>query len=465
MFVSYRRADGVYAVGWLAARLRLLDLVNGVETAFHDSTLRAGDDFPDALQDELDQCDLVIAVISPEWYAARDGELRIKDPDDWVVREIATAFSSGTRVLPILIGGAEHPLASQLHDSIADLTRLHTLPFTDGNDLDTIVEHIESHLEEIDIARARLAGLEQPVEVPKLQHPWRIAAGAALTGIVFGVAMGFSSMFDVVDGDCTKGKPFATCVQDTSAFDWLGVVLVALGVFAGITAVVGGVLAWRLSRVVDVEWQRTLGILGLIFVTIFLLGITSGSGQFELREIPGFPNIELRFVTISVVVVPGAVALGFCMAAARFSSPKALPHRIGERVRYLGIARDAERWGAALLAAQLALVAAGGSMVLLAFQQSDADEASANPLPSIVFALMCSTIIIFTHVLSISRFRNEQHRIEQELQSLPPRYRANAKPKLIATTFDDGGWGFRTFLALPLIVTLLMSTIIVFSGT
>ena len=171
VFVSYRRADGVYAVGWLAARLRLLDLVNGVETAFHDSTLRAGDDFPDALQDELDQCDLVIAVISPEWYAARDGELRIKDPDDWVVREIATAFSSGTRVLPILIGGAEHPLASQLHDSIADLTRLHTLPFTDGNDLDTIVEHIESHLEEIDIARARLAGLEQPVEVPKLQHP------------------------------------------------------------------------------------------------------------------------------------------------------------------------------------------------------------------------------------------------------------------------------------------------------
>lgn len=44
--MSYRRADGLYGVGWLAERLRSLDSITGVETAFHDAALRAGDDFP-----------------------------------------------------------------------------------------------------------------------------------------------------------------------------------------------------------------------------------------------------------------------------------------------------------------------------------------------------------------------------------------------------------------------------------
>ncbi len=472
VFVSYRRADGVYGVGWLAERLRSLDAVNGVETAFHDGALRAGDDFPDALHDEIANCDLMIAVIGPKWLGERDGELRIRDPDDWVVREIAAALASETRVLPILIGGADHPLASQLHPSIAELTRLHTLPFADERDLATIVEHVESHLSEMDLDRARLAGLEEPVVVPKLERPWAIAAASACVAVVFGVTLAISSglveapdltaVFDTANGDrvtvpeCASSDSMTTCVQDTAAFSWFGVIMVILGLYAGAVSVVGGVLARRLARVSDIAWRPLLGAAGLGGSTLLLLTFTSRSGHFELADVPGLSSPDLRFWTHFVVTVAGALGVAFCVLAPVFSSPEAAPHLLGERVQYLGIARDAERWGATLLAGEFSLVAAAGGAILIAFRQSDLEGVAASPLPGIVFALVFSTMLIILHFWSISRLRDEQRRIETELTPLAPRYRDNAEPKLIARTFDDGGWGFRAFLALPLIVAVLV---------
>ena len=38
VFISYRRADGQYAVGWIEERLARLDEVTSVRTAFRDNT-------------------------------------------------------------------------------------------------------------------------------------------------------------------------------------------------------------------------------------------------------------------------------------------------------------------------------------------------------------------------------------------------------------------------------------------
>ena len=51
--------------------------------------------------------------------------------------------------------------------------------------------------------------------------------------------------------------------------------------------------------------------------------------------------------------------------------------------------------------------------------------------------------------------------LERSLADLPPPYRANALPRLIATTFDDGGWGFRLLLSLPAVVAVVGATAIV----
>ena len=55
----------------------------------------------------------------------------------------------------------------------------------------------------------------------------------------------------------------------------------------------------------------------------------------------------------------------------------------------------------------------------------------------------------------------ERLALERSLADLPPRYRANALPGLVATTFDDGGWGFRLLLSLPAVVAVVGATAIV----
>ena len=87
VFLSYRRADGRYAVGWIAERLTKLDEVTEVRTAFRDGELRCGDDFPAALAGEIESCDVLVAVIGPNWLGRRaEGTPRIQDPTDWVGR-------------------------------------------------------------------------------------------------------------------------------------------------------------------------------------------------------------------------------------------------------------------------------------------------------------------------------------------------------------------------------------------
>ena len=106
VFVSYRRADGPYGVGWLAERLRRLDLADP-ETVFVDATMRAGDDFPAVLEDAVRESSIVLAVIGPHWRGDR-GETspaRIMEQDDWVVRELRLADEHGKHVMPVTLAG------------------------------------------------------------------------------------------------------------------------------------------------------------------------------------------------------------------------------------------------------------------------------------------------------------------------------------------------------------------------
>ena len=68
----------------------------------------------------------LIAVIGDGWFAARDdeGNARLADPDDWLVREIETALD-GAKVIPVLVEGAKIPKDSQLPPSLKQLAQLH----------------------------------------------------------------------------------------------------------------------------------------------------------------------------------------------------------------------------------------------------------------------------------------------------------------------------------------------------
>ncbi len=450
VFVSYRRADGLYGVGWLAERLCSLDSVNGVQTAFHDAALRAGDDFPNALEDEIAGADLVLAVIGPEWLGARNGESpRITDGDDWVVREIAIAFQQGTRVMPILMDGAEHPLASQMHPSIADLARLHAIPFADGRDLDVVVDHVESHLTEIDHERARRAGLEQPIEVPRLEHPWRLAVLSVCTAIVGGVLGWLASWYKI----CPGGTSSCEFTSEPGAAMWFKISLTAVGVVLGSSAVVGTMLVRRLTRTGTVNWSQ-LAVTTLIAVAATVLAIASfESGQFSSPS-NAVTNPTRNWIVFGlglVLVLPWPLLLN----APGTSEPIAPRHHLADRIRYIGSVSDAERWAALILSLVIALGI--GAAAAMTHATNELDEAySYRPVLLVAFALIFSAALTGSHLWNLARQREFMAEVRHDLADLSPRYRQNAEPRVVAAWLYEGGWVFRALLALPLVTAIVV---------
>jgi hypothetical protein len=121
IFISYRREDSIAYAG------RIYDHFAshfGKDNIFMDiDTLQPGVDFVDVLQDAVGACDVLLAVIGKDWLTLKDeqGNLRISNPEDWVRLEIAAALERDIRVVPVLVGGARSPRASDLPEQISRL--------------------------------------------------------------------------------------------------------------------------------------------------------------------------------------------------------------------------------------------------------------------------------------------------------------------------------------------------------
>jgi hypothetical protein len=114
IFISYRRGD---SAGYAGRVLDRLENEFGRDVVFMDvDDIPLGVDFAKFLQDAIAQCDVLLAVIGPDWLDARDeqGRRRLDNPGDFVRIEIATALSRGVVVIPILLQGAPVPRADQL---------------------------------------------------------------------------------------------------------------------------------------------------------------------------------------------------------------------------------------------------------------------------------------------------------------------------------------------------------------
>jgi pterin-4a-carbinolamine dehydratase len=127
-FLSYRRDDAsAEAINVRSALCRHF----GDECTFMDtSSIDAGVRWTDVIKGALDTASTVIAVVGPAWLTAGQnefGERRIDDPNDWVRQEIATALSSGKRVVPVRVRGARFPPASALPDDLKPFAALHAI--------------------------------------------------------------------------------------------------------------------------------------------------------------------------------------------------------------------------------------------------------------------------------------------------------------------------------------------------
>lgn len=449
VFVSYRRADGLYPVGWIAERLRALDAVTGIQTAFHDSVLRPGDDLADALDDEIAACDVVIAVVTPRWRGDRPtGQDRIMDDDDWIVRELASALRQDKHIVPVLVDGADHPLPSEMHASIGAFSRLLAVPFADGADLDRIIEHVADHLDELDRDRARLAGLEEPVQVPELERMGMLAGLATVAALV-------GALLGAISAGVMSPWPFdaatTEAIDGSTAHVWSVGLLIALGLASGVFGVFGVAVLARLTRFVVIDWTK----IGLLFAATggiaLVLVLSSQTGDLLRAEPAPLPGLAARAAVSSALALAAIAPWAVCLVAPFGSRPRAEDHEIGRRVQTLALLRDAERWGVISGATILTISGAAGLALLGAAYQADLLP-NFETVPNIGFAALESLLLGLAHIAAITRLRDQQVTVVRSLEGLPPRYRSNALPRLAARSLDDGGWAFRALLFLPALV-------------
>ena len=124
VFISYRRQE----TAWPARQLYdLLVAELGADRVFKDvDNIEPGDDFVERIQSAVGSCQVLLALIGPEWLAAKDatGARRLDDPEDFVRLEVETALDrDDVRVIPILVDNAKMPSPQQLPKGLAALTR------------------------------------------------------------------------------------------------------------------------------------------------------------------------------------------------------------------------------------------------------------------------------------------------------------------------------------------------------
>ena len=121
IFVSYRRGD---SEGQARALFNELADLIGKNSVFMDvDSIALGRDFRQVLQERLGSCDLMLALIGPDWLDIRDasGNRRLDSATDFVRQEIAAALRRNIPVTPVLVRGAQMPAPEQLPDDLKDL--------------------------------------------------------------------------------------------------------------------------------------------------------------------------------------------------------------------------------------------------------------------------------------------------------------------------------------------------------
>jgi glycerophosphoryl diester phosphodiesterase len=124
VFISYRRQD----TAWPARQLYdVLVAELGADRIFKDvDNIEPGDDFVERIQSAVGSCEVLLALIGPQWLTVTDanGGRRIDDPQDFVRIEVETALTRGDiRVIPILVDNAKMPSPQELPSGLARLTR------------------------------------------------------------------------------------------------------------------------------------------------------------------------------------------------------------------------------------------------------------------------------------------------------------------------------------------------------
>jgi hypothetical protein len=110
VFISYPRDDSKYQAQKI---FDALGKILPAERLFIDvDSIPPGRDFVEVLEGWVDECEILLAVIGPNWLGSVDpktGQRRLDNPNDFVRIEVRKALSRGITVVPVLLDGATMP--------------------------------------------------------------------------------------------------------------------------------------------------------------------------------------------------------------------------------------------------------------------------------------------------------------------------------------------------------------------
>lgn len=145
IFISYRREDSADITG------RIYDsLVQrfGREAIFKDvDSMPPGVDYRRYLEKQVEQCNVLLAVIGRSWLKKRAGKRRLDDPKDFVRIEIASALRRGIPVIPLMVSNARMPTEADLPNDLSDLVFRNFLQIRSDPDFHNDVNRLIKDLE------------------------------------------------------------------------------------------------------------------------------------------------------------------------------------------------------------------------------------------------------------------------------------------------------------------------------
>lgn len=149
IFISHRRESGSAYAGRLYDRLA--DHFGETQIFMDVDNIRVGLDFVEQIEKAVQECDVLIVVIGKAWLTTKDeeGTRRLDNPSDFVRVEIQAGLGRNIPVVPLLMGGARMPKASELPDALAKLARRHAMKMSDERfraDMARLIEHISEYV-------------------------------------------------------------------------------------------------------------------------------------------------------------------------------------------------------------------------------------------------------------------------------------------------------------------------------
>ena len=175
VFISYRRQE----TAWPARQLYdLLVAELGADRVFKDvDNIEPGDDFVERIQWAVGSCQVLLALIGPQWLTVKDatGGRRLDDPTDFVRLEVETALTrDDVRVIPILVDNAKMPTPQELPTGLAALTRRQAVEINPVNfDTRRLLRVLNDTLNDVrrEAAEPSISGVGAEIRPPETAPP------------------------------------------------------------------------------------------------------------------------------------------------------------------------------------------------------------------------------------------------------------------------------------------------------